>query len=259
MAGVAWSVPAVTVAAAAPAFASSMCSGCFRMSWSQFAIGMDALGQVGSSTLLSGTCVSNPTVSISGNREGYPDTADSGCSTDLYSSAFNLKVDYRGEQLGYSAAGGPYQFPCLSSTSPGLIFNIGFYTTSTVTFTFSQPVTSLEFDICDISRSNGSSSTYRYIDSFSFSEDMVVTGDMTYLVQDSVAGAVGAASVASGAVVPADNFIYRSSAYTTSGVPKVNHVKTTNATSISSFTITYTAPEGCGWQFASVGDLQFCI
>lgn len=156
-----------------------------------------------------------------------------------YDSKYNQTIEYRGGQNFYP----DYRVPALSSTNPGLILNIGHTTTSTVTFTFSRPVSSVALDIYDISRSTNSERRLRYTDTVSFSQPVAVTGTMN---------SANASSLAAGQT------FYRTNAYT-SETSIENTFTTTTTAPMSSFTVTYTAPVSRGWQFIALGGMTICL
>lgn len=246
--GAAWSIPVIAAAASAPAYAvSPACQGlCYTGDFSSA-----DLGKLASDVVLTGTpempgCNQPPiTVSMTLNMGGAPgaSTSYSTDPTGLYSRAFNGKIEYRGEQNGYPATK-PYEMPGLSATNPGLILNIGHDTETSVTFTFSEPVSSASIDILDISRGTRTdySSTWRYTDTVTMNQPWVMSGDLSYANRTS--GAAG-------------ETFYRTRSYTSGSV--MRNTMTTRATSeFSSLTFTYSAPEYQGWQFIAIEDLKFC-
>lgn len=247
--GAAWSIPVIAAAASAPAYAvSPACQGlCYTGDFSSA-----DLGKLASDVVLTGTpempgCNQPPiTVSMTLNMGGTPgaSTSNSTVSTGKYSSAFNGKIGYQGEQNGYSATGNPYPIPGLSRTDPGLVLNIGYNTTTSVTFNFSEPISSASIRILDISRgvNDRYSDTWVYTDTVTINQPWVMTGDTNYANRTS--GAAG------------DTF-YRTRSYTSGSV--MSNTMTTRATSeFSSLTFTYSAPAYRGWQFIAIDELKFC-
>lgn len=117
-------------------------------------------------------CQGFPTVALSTTQTGTAGLPGSGGwgspytdSTGKWNSKYNLKVEWHGGQNYYP----DYAIPSLSATNPGLVLDIGYNTTTTVTFTFAQPVSSVALDIYDISRSINSDTLLRYTDTVSFS------------------------------------------------------------------------------------------
>ncbi|MEX5275292.1 hypothetical protein RF638_15300 [Kocuria sp. CPCC 205235] len=245
--GAAWSVPVIAAAASAPAYAvSPTCKGlCYKAEFTSA-----DQGKLASEVVLTGTpvmpgCNQPPiTVSMTLNMGGTAGGASSktvGPATNKYSSAFNGKIGYQGEQNDY-AASSPYKIGGLSPTDPGLVLNIGYNTTTTVTFNFSEPVSSASLEIFDITRSNNTNTNYRYTDTVTINQPWTMSGDMSYANRTS--GAAG-------------ETFSRTTKYNTT--PIVRNVMTTRATSpFSSLTFTYSAPVSYGWQFIAIDELTFC-
>lgn len=247
--GAAWAVPAIAVAGVAPAFAASA-GCCYTLDWNQFSRGADANQQVATLTA-DRTCANQTplTARMSLSRGGNPGavpTSGTSCSTGLYSSAFNGRVDFRGEQMGYPQSS-PFRLPALSDTERALILNIGHNTTTSVTFTFSAPVAGITFNLYDLTRSNStqSSGAYRYTDEVSFSRPTALGGSVTSL---------------NSTAQPAGSFYSRTAQLESNASnPQINTVTTTDADSSSTFTITYRAQASCGWQFVGIGDMRVCL
>lgn len=241
----------IAAAASAPAYAvSPACKGlCYKAEFTSA-----DQGKLASEVVLTGTpvmpgCNQPPiTVSMTLNMGGTAGGASSktvGPATNKYSSAFNGKIGYQGEQNDY-AASSPYKIGGLSPTDPGLVLNIGYNTTTTVTFNFSEPVSSASLEIFDITRSNNSNSTLRYTDTVTIDQPWVMGEDLTHASRTS--GAAG--QTFSRTVTYNDEKIFR-------------NIMTTRAPSpFSSLTFTYSAPAASpvreGWQFIAIDELTFC-
>ena len=247
----AWSVPSLVLATAAPSFAVSPCNGCYQMDWAQYAAGTDVASGLAFATSPAdgATCGTVPVVTVSATEGGSPGAVNqTNPSTGLHSLAYNAKVEYRGEQVGYPV-NAPFRIAGVSESDPGLVLNIGYNTTTTVTFAFSQPVQSLEFDILDITatESDMARGAYTYTDRVSFSENVQISGTMTH------------ASHPTG-VLPAGTEFYRTAILrSNSSVIVRNTITTTTAEPFTSFTVTYSAKEPSGWQFIALNDLNVCF
>lgn len=247
--GVAWSVPTLALAAAAPSFAiSGPCAGiCYTMTWPTSLLGKPANGQVILASPKDPKCTQGAAVTTSVTMTGTGTTVNSTTafnSTGLYNTRFNGVIDYRGEQAGYYGSGA-FPIAGVSASSPGLVLNIGTGTTTSVTFTFPKAVTSASLQIYDITRSINtvSGNSYRYQDTVSFSQPVSVSGTMT---------SANASTLAAGAT------FYRTGKYESTTTPIVNTFTTRSTTSFTSFTVNYTAPVSQGWQFIALGPLTFC-
>lgn len=245
--GAAWLVPTVAVASAAPAFAvSGPCEGCYTMNWSQYPLRTTVNGQTFTT---SGTpCAEPPTASVSVNRGGTGSAASNTSNVSgsgRYSSYFNGVIDYRGEQNGNAAPNG-YTIPGMSQSNLGLVLNIGSGVTTSVTFTFNEPISSLELPIYDISRSNRTtgSNTYRYIDEVAFSQPTTASGVTTSLNRTSAA---------------AGQKYFRNAQVESSTGNLLLTFSTTSTSSFDSFTVTYTNGTTSGWQFIALGNPSFCV
>lgn len=222
--------------------------GCYNYSFSQFAVGTDANG-------LTGTAISQvdapsamvTTRVVRGGKAGAVNPRSVGPSTGMYSSKFNGKMDYQGEQNGYPTSTAPYPISGLTQASPGLVLNIGYNTTTRVTFEFPVPLTSASITILDITRSNStlSGGAYQYTDTVTIDQPWVMTGDLTSA--NATRGAAGAT-------------FFRSAEYVSSQTKTVRNVMSTNTTSrFSSLTFTYTAPVAGGWEFLAIPSISFCV
>lgn len=240
--GALWSVPAVAVASAAPAFATSP-GGCFRLRWDQWGDGTRVDGRTGAmvdATTWAPTSLLSTAVAISmGGTAGTASNTSNTPSTGLYSSTFNGTVGNRGEQVGYAAPGG-YQLPALGEAK-ALILNIGHTTTTTASLTFSRPVRSISFTLFDVSKVDRSvSNVYDYTDTVSFSAPVTLSGDTTNLNATSGSGPFSRIS--------------REPSDSTQRI-----VVSWTGEARASFAITYTAPTATGWQFIGIGDVTVCL
>ena len=247
--GIAWSTPVIMASALAPAYAvSGPVRGCYDYSFSRFAVGTDANGLTGTANSQGNAPSTTVTTRVvRGGTAGAVDPRTVGLSTGKYSSKFNGKIDYRGEQIGYPASTSPYPISGLTQASPGLVLNIGYNTTTRVTFEFPVPLTSASITILDITRSNSSlsSGAYRYADTVTIDQPWVMTGDLT-----SANATSGAAGVT----------FSRSREYASSQTKTVRNVMSTKTTSrFSSLTFTYTAPVSGGWEFLAIPSISFCV
>lgn len=249
--GVAWSVPAITAASAAPAFAASPCvGGCYTMNWGDWAMGTSVDGQTGQTVSTDAACSSSLTVQIDVDMSGTASTLNANTvtgSSGKYNSTYNGKVGYLGEQNGYVGTNA-WNIRGVSDADPGMVLNIGSNTKTTVTFRFSQAVSSVELDILDITRITDTTNSNRYHcqDTVSFSHDVRVTGDMN------------SANVVSGATLRAGEPFHRTARYPS--LPDRPVSNTFAATgSITTFNVTYSAPVADGWQFIALGDPRFCL
>lgn len=245
--GLAWSVPAVVVATATPALAMSPCKGCHTLQWNQFAVGTDVNGRVATTVADGEPCPNPPTVALAVTKGGSAGTVNAQTRTSsegLYSAAFNGKVDYRGEQNDYPAGSRPFEISGTSASDPGLILNIGYRTTTTVTFSFPVEVNRLSFDIHDITRSNHSNDHFKYTDTVSTSTAVTLTGTSTRTLNRTSGTGPFNRTVAE-----------------TSSETDAKTIRFTQSTDepLTSFTLTYTAPREDGWQFIVIDDLHFCI
>lgn len=245
--GTAWMVPTVAVAAAAPAFAvSGPCSGCYEMSWGQHGTGIRVGGQTFSTT--GEPCAEPPTATVAVNRGGTAGSVSgTNASTGLHSRTFNGVIDYRGEQVGYPA-NTPFPIAGVSAANPGLILNIGHSTTTTVTLTFSRPISSAVFPVHDLTRSTNtqSSNAYRYTDTLAFDQPTEVSGASTSTLNRSTA--------------PAGQSYSRTGHVESSRTDsRLVTFTTTSTSSFSSITLTYSAPQSSGWQFIALGNLSLCV
>ncbi|MDO5633329.1 MAG: hypothetical protein Q4G34_00435 [Micrococcus sp.] len=251
--------------AAAPAYAASPCAeGCFELRWDQFEQGTRVDGETATTVNTAGVACGAPvTAAISVNMGGSPGTAagsvqSSQCSTDRYSSTFNGVVDHRGEQNGNPAATRPYDLtrpgppanPRPSNVDGlGLMLNIGHNTTTSVTFTLSQPVSSLAIKVNDIT--SNPTQTFpglNYRDHVSFSQPTTVSGTPDGMYAPS------ATELAAG------QEFYRTALINSSrGDVKNTFTTAPGIAPFSTFTVSYRAPDRCGWQFLQLGNLTVCL
>lgn len=242
--GAAWSVPVIAASAAAPAYAASPCEGaCYTYDYGQHAVGTSANGLTGTAT--SSVCSRNTKMTTTLNMGGTPGTVSGiTASTGKYSSTFNGKIDYRGEQANYPASNA-YKLPGVSAADPGLILNIGSNTTTTVTFTFPAAVKSASVTILDITRSNNTinGNAFRYIDTVTMNQPWTMTGNMTSASRTS--GAAGQT--------------FSRTAQLESSTPLSNVMSTNSTGSFTSLTLSYSAPTTAGWQFIAIPQLTFCL
>lgn len=241
----------IAAAASAPAYAvSPACQGlCYTAEFTSADQGKLASGVVLTGTPVTPGC-SQPPIRVTmtlnmGGTAGAVNPRTNESSSGKYSSEFNGRIGYQGEQNGYPATS-PYPNRGLSRTDPGLVLNIGYRTTTTVTFNFSEPVSSASLEIFDITRSNNSNSTLRYTDTVTIDQPWVMGEDLTHASRTS--GAAG--QTFSRTVTYNDEKIFR-------------NIMTTRAPSpFSSLTFTYSAPAASpvreGWQFIAIDELTFC-
>lgn len=242
--GLAWAVPTTAAAVAAPAFAASCSGQCFTMNWNQWDNGTMANGLVGTTTPTSSEgCASgtNPTVSIHVTQTGEPGTPKyATASTNMYNTNHHGMVGYRGQSLDLGIVN-TYTLNGMSSSNRGLVLNIGYCTSSTVTFTVSQPVTSFTLPMYDLTRTNSAIRNQQHQDTVEFSMPVTLTGDTGRLNATSGTGP-----------------FFRTRETWTGSSKKFIDAEVTSEKPFTSFSVTYTAPAEHGWQFMGFGAPSFC-
>lgn len=245
--GAAWAVPAVAFAGAAPAFAASMTSGCFVLDWSALGEGTPVHGARPSLTpvdgqpgeLFASISIANTVEDGRALQPGAPTSHHLWvCSEDSqrYSERYHGKVGTVAERYQFHGT-----IPGL--TAPGLVLNLSAYGIATVTFAFSQPVSSVTVPTRDLSRNQQLYNERDHSDDrLSFDQPTQVSGDVRQLVDPD-------------AVRPAGYWYHRN-------IVGANGMLTEFTTvadePFSTFTLAFRAHGVCGWHHLALENMTVC-
>lgn len=226
--GVLWSLPALAVARAAPAFAASGC--CYTIKWNQ-KTGKVAGATFGSSAIAPCTGV-GPTV--------IPTILT---STPTQQPTYNMTV---GTKVGYSGTG-TQVFTVPSLPGPMLILNQGNSTSTseTILFSFSATVKSLSFTLYDLSSATTGIGQYTYWDQVKFSSAITSSGGDAVANWNATSG-------------PAGTWFYPKSSNIQSAANQAVLI-TASAVNSTTFSVTYGDKASGGYQFIAIGDFRICV
>ena len=133
------------------------------------------------------------------------------------------------------------------------MLNIGYQTTSTVTITFSEPVSKADLQLHDNTaiRTGGQNQHGRYVDRIALDQPWSMTGDM---------------QAANKTVGNAGEYFERTADSPSNHKAWLNTMSTRGQSPFTSLTLTYSAPSAvfgdatrCGWQFIAIGNIDFCL
>lgn len=272
VAGAAWTIPVIATAAAAPAHAASCTGICYVLDWDSPAQGFQ--GQAGAVTANwtrtgsvpppsgSGACNTTLGVTAAQNRVG-------GVSLGRNAGGTTFRTDTGGDfSIGTTAE--PQSSTSVVNASPGLVLAQARTAPSDnqleyVTFTFTQPVTSVSFTIHDLSsQSDVNSGTY-YIDQVAFNKPATVeaTGTVAPITTSLNSSGTNTRRTTSPASATLANYFYRSGSN-----PSLSNnydVKVDLAVNDTSFMLAYASPtknEGTSKpynrQWIVIGDMTIC-
>lgn len=239
--GAAWSVPAVAMATAAPAFAASACGDCFELDWSQ----------IPSSTYYWRTSGTTFTMPLTYRGSGTPRCSAPTLSITLSwtGAVYNSQGSGQGHgSLSNMARGQNLPAVRIPYLSKGLVLNQQGGSVSTLSYSLSgTPVRSLSTSLYDLSRINS-----QYGDYVKFNVPVTVTGSGAG-VMDNLSPAASSGTLE----LPAGTEMTRPAQQGTSALPGYQNISATSDAGISNFTMTYRNDQS-GWQFVALGNLVVC-
>jgi len=276
--GAVWAVPAVVLAAQAPAAASSIviCPGsCFTLDWESTTQGFlthtpansdnTSLNwtRAGSVSSTGATCPTPLAVSVTQQRKsGYPLNVNSSATSFTRTDAYG----------DFSIGARAYSSFTIPTAQPGLVLSQAASTTApaleSVTFDFGVPVKSVSFTIYDLTRTTGTNAS-SYVDAVSFDKVALVTAIGDTSTGSNLVKGTSLASPSNGApsqsISGLTEYVWRGANFPTSTGNRNVSVEVTMG-GATSFTMNYwgmveyiSSPNTNGHvQWIVVGDLTIC-